>query len=329
MIRKAKINDLDAIMSIVQETVIEMKNNNNLQWNEEYPLEKDFIRDIKEETLYVKEVQNEILGFICINTVEAKEYKELEWSTKEDKSIIIHRLAIKLNARKKGIGSELVFFADKFAIEKGIFSLKSDTGINNINMSILFKKCGYNIVGEVYFSGIKDSFVCYEKNLSNVTLEELFHVGINFETFVGTGLRSERDRIVKNYSRTSIPKDLIEEISNTTNKINFLVVGEMWCPDVQLNVTTVKKIIDMNTNFNMKIITKGRGEKYLSSILGIYNFKVPTILILNEKFNILGVFIERNKIVKEKNFKDIKIQYLKGEFIEETIREIASFILKI
>ncbi|MGL6064406.1 MAG: GNAT family N-acetyltransferase [Fusobacteriaceae bacterium] len=326
MIRKATINDLDAIMSIVKETVTEMKNNNNLQWSEEYPKDEDFSKDIKEETLYVKEVQNEILGFICINTVEAKEYKELQWATKEDKSVVVHRMAIKLSARKKGIGGELLYFTDKFAIEKGIFSLKSDTNIKNLNMNILFKKCGYNVVGEINFSGINDSFLCYEKNLAHITLEELFHVGINFETFVGAGLRSERDRIVKNYSRVTIPNDLEDKISNATNKINFLVVGEMWCPDVQLNVTTVKKIMDMNQNFDMRIITKGRGEKYLKSILGIYNFKVPTILILNEKFEVLDVFIERNKIVKEKNFKDIKMQYLKGEFIEETIREIVASI---
>lgn len=326
MIRMATIDELDMIMSIVTETVIEMNKNNNIQWNEDYPKRNDFIKDIKDETLYVKEIKNEILGFICINTEEAKEYGELEWSTKEHKSVVVHRMAIKLGARRKGVGAELLYFADKFAIENGIFSLKSDTNIKNTNMNILFKKCGYTMVGEVNFDRNKDSFLCYEKNLAMVTLEELFNIGINFETFVGTGFRSERDRIVKNYSRVSIPYELEEEISKSTKKINFLAVGEMWCPDVQLNITTVKKIVELNSNFDIKIITKGRGEKYLKSILGIYDFKIPTIVVMNEKFQVLGLFIERNKKVKEQVFKDIKMRYLKGEFIEETIREIVDYI---
>ena len=37
MIRKAKLTDLDAIMSIIDETVKEMKSYKNDQWDDNYP----------------------------------------------------------------------------------------------------------------------------------------------------------------------------------------------------------------------------------------------------------------------------------------------------
>ncbi|HDA5951151.1 TPA: GNAT family N-acetyltransferase, partial [Clostridioides difficile] len=46
MIRKANMNDLESIMKIIKSTVEEMKTYNNTQWDENYPLEKDFVSDI-------------------------------------------------------------------------------------------------------------------------------------------------------------------------------------------------------------------------------------------------------------------------------------------
>ena len=49
MIRKAKISDVGTIMTIINETVKEMKSYGNNQWDENYPNSETFINDIKNE----------------------------------------------------------------------------------------------------------------------------------------------------------------------------------------------------------------------------------------------------------------------------------------
>lgn len=164
--------------------------------------------------------------------------------------------------------------------------------------------------------------------MTEMSIIELFEVGTTFESSIGEGTKSERARIPKNYSRIDLPQNMIEEITNIDSEINFLVSGEIWCPDYQLNATVLKKFCDLNTNFNMSIITMARGKKFLSPILKIEkeNFKGPTIVIMDKDFNIIGFFEERPKTVKEKTFEDIKLDYYKGKYLLDTANEILDII---
>ncbi|MEG2984406.1 MAG: GNAT family N-acetyltransferase [Peptostreptococcaceae bacterium] len=162
MIRKATINDMKEIMGIIKETVKEMKDYNNTQWDANYPAEEDFINDIEKEELYVYERENQIAGFICINKIEAKEYNDLSW-TLDEEAMIVHRMAVKSSQRKLGIGSSLMKFADDLALENNMKYLKTDTYSINTKMNSLFKKCGYKFIGEVKFIGKEKTFYCYEK----------------------------------------------------------------------------------------------------------------------------------------------------------------------
>ncbi len=160
-----------------------------------------------------------------------------------------------------------------------------------------------------------------------MNLRELYLAGINFESFIGTGTKIERDRFPKNYSRIEITLEEVEKIKKIDKKINFLVSGEVWCPDFQLNVTTLKKICELNPNLDISIITKGRGEKYLKPILGLEQFKVPVIVPLNHNFEICGkLFIETPNEIKKLVFEDIKMEYLKGKYLRDTVKELVEII---
>lgn len=164
--------------------------------------------------------------------------------------------------------------------------------------------------------------------MTEMSIIELFEVGKTFESTVGDGTKSERARIPKNYSRIDIPQEIIDEIQKIDYEINFLVSGEIWCPDYQLNASVLKKFCNLNTNFNMSVITMARGKKYLSSILAIEkeNFKGPTIVVMDKNFNILGIFEERPQAVKNLNFEDIKIEYYKGKYLLDTVKDILHII---
>ena len=160
-------------------------------------------------------------------------------------------------------------------------------------------------------------------------MKTLYSAGMNFDAFMGTGIKSERDRIPKNYSRIIMSDEEIERVKNIENKINFLIAGEPWCTDFQLNVTVLKKFCELNSNFDMTIITKARGEKFLKPLMNVEEFKVPFIVPLTEEFEVCGdIFVERPKEVKKYVYEEIKMDYLKGQYLQYTIKDLLEMIEK-
>ena len=165
--------------------------------------------------------------------------------------------------------------------------------------------------------------------MNQMTLQELYEVGSSFESSVGEGTKSERARIVKNSSRINFDENLINEIKNFDKEIKFLVSGEIWCPDFQLNGSVLKKFIDLNTNFDISVITMARGKKFIQPILNLEEAKYPLILVLDKDFNILGRFEERPQIVRDNTcFDNIKLDYYKGKYLLDTANDIWNIIKK-
>lgn len=165
--------------------------------------------------------------------------------------------------------------------------------------------------------------------MTEMSLKELFDVGVSFESEVGQGTKSERSRIPKNYSRINLEENTIEFLKNIDFEVNFLVSGEIWCPDFQINVSILKKFCDLNSNFNLSIITMARGKKYLSSILNIdkENFKGPTVCVLDKNFKLKGIFEERPTSVKSvEDFESIKLDYYKGQYILDTVNDFIKIL---
>ena len=161
----------------------------------------------------------------------------------------------------------------------------------------------------------------------DMNIRELFEVGTTFETAVGQGTNFERDRIPENYSRINLTKDMLNTLSTFDKEINFLVAGEIWCRDFQLNATVLKKFTEINTNFNMSVISMSRGKKFLSPILDIENMKFPLIVALDKDFNILGTFEERPKVVRKvSNFEDIRLDYYNGRYLIDTAYEFIDIL---
>ena len=166
MIRKAVKKDLAEIMVIIKETVAEMKTYGNTQWDDSYPQEKDFAKDISKGELYVDEREGEVAGFICVNQIEPAEYEDLNWSSKE-KAMVVHRLSVNPKLRRMGIASGIMQFADELARSRGIRYMKTDTYSVNPKMNALFLKCGYKLIGEMSFLGKEKPFNVYEKLLAD------------------------------------------------------------------------------------------------------------------------------------------------------------------
>ena len=166
-IRYAKTEDLDKIMKIVKETVKEMNENGNFQWDETYPNREVFLNDIKEEALYaVVNGNDEVIGIGAANFESFEEYDDLEWKSGKD-DYVIHRLAVDNAYRSTGAAALLMENIENEIMKKGKYFMRTDTNSKNIKAQKFFEKTGYKFVGEIKVPRLRDTFFCYEKKLCN------------------------------------------------------------------------------------------------------------------------------------------------------------------
>lgn len=164
MIREARVEDLGAVRAIVREVVGEMSAEGNFQWDETYPDEARFLRDIENAALYVVEEEGEVLGFAAADGDEPEGYRGLPWSYSGE-ALVIHRLAVARRSRSLGLASRLEAFLCVLAQERGMGLVKVDTYSTNLGMQAFLSKKGYRKVGEMTFRGKPLPFFCYEKRV--------------------------------------------------------------------------------------------------------------------------------------------------------------------
>ncbi len=166
MIRLATLSDINSIMNLVFQTIDIMKTENNPQWDEKYPTRFDFLKDSELKQLFVYKVHNQIGGLICLNTDEPLAYQTIPWSLSET-ALVLHRMTVNPTFRCQGIGTKLMQFAERFALENNLNYLKTDTYSTNQKMNYLFVRQGYVKRGELYMNQKPQTFYGYEKILIN------------------------------------------------------------------------------------------------------------------------------------------------------------------
>ena len=164
MIRKAKPNDLKRIIEITKACAAFMISNNIFQWNEHYPNIATFKNDLKEESLYVIEKNEKVIGCIVMSQIMDEFYQNVDWITSNKKNLYLHRLAIHPKFQKRGFAKQLMNFSFDFAKKNKFTSIRLDTFSGNPSNNIFYIKLGFKKLGEIYFRKQSDKpFYCFEK----------------------------------------------------------------------------------------------------------------------------------------------------------------------
>jgi len=164
-IRLATHDDLPALMALMQRVVPAMLASGNLQWDDSYPNEAVFQRDINLAQLWVAEAETSIAGLAAVTMDQEPDYAQVGCDINES-AIVVHRLAVDPAFRGAGIATELMRKAEEIATERGITVLRIDTNTHNQATQRLFPKLGYLLAGEISLQirpGLR--FFCYEKRL--------------------------------------------------------------------------------------------------------------------------------------------------------------------
>ena len=163
MIRKAKINELDEIMNMYTSCVDGMQKANIDQWDSTYPNRKIISEDIRNKTFYIFLINDEITGGINIDKIQDKTYLDIEWKDKGNKFLVVHRLAVRQEFWKKGIGNKLMIFAESLVKEKKLNSIRLDTYSSNPIAINFYLNLGYIKKGEIFLKPNKNEYYCFEK----------------------------------------------------------------------------------------------------------------------------------------------------------------------
>lgn len=92
-----------------------------------------------------------------------KEYVPVNWLTKNENNIYIHRLAVHPKSQGKGYAQQLMGFAEDYAIENSYSSIRLDTFSQNKRNQKFYELRGYKRLGDIYFlKQSKYPFHCYE-----------------------------------------------------------------------------------------------------------------------------------------------------------------------
>jgi len=122
------------------------------QWNETYPSVENIIADISKSGAYVACLDSTIAAYVFVTGEKEPAYDALDgkWLSVQP-YLVIHRLAVDISHRGKGIAGFIMDSAESMCLEKGLHSIKVDTNHDNSEMLNLLKSRGYAVCGTVEY----------------------------------------------------------------------------------------------------------------------------------------------------------------------------------
>ncbi|QYA24807.1 GNAT family N-acetyltransferase [Gramella sp. MT6] len=163
MIRTADIKDLQEIKSLTEDCAQAMIQKNIYQWNEHYPSLEKLESDILKKELFVLEEGAKIIGIIVNTPEKDEEYTPINWLSKTENNLYIHRLATHPDHWGKGYAQKLMDFAEDYAKQQKYESVRLDTFSQNPRNQRFYEARGYQRLGNIYFPKQSEHpFYCYE-----------------------------------------------------------------------------------------------------------------------------------------------------------------------
>jgi len=152
--RRAEQSDIKAIMEIIADAKRFLTLCGVDQWQDGYPTENDYIKDIAAGDCWVADCGGRTVGVASVCMEPEPCYRDLtdgQWLTEGENYAVIHRSAIRADMRGTALATELFEFIEALSIGKGRISVRVDTHHNNKSMRGLLSKLGYSVCGNVIY----------------------------------------------------------------------------------------------------------------------------------------------------------------------------------
>jgi len=152
-IRKGIISDIDELENLYNDLNDYLEANINYPgWIKHvYPIRGTAEEGIKEDNLFVLEIDNKIAGSVILNNKPEDAYHQARWGidTNYDNIIVIHTLVTQPHYMNRGVASKLMDFTKQYAISLNMKAIRLDVSIKNTSAIALYEKHGYKYIATV------------------------------------------------------------------------------------------------------------------------------------------------------------------------------------
>ena len=149
-LRRAQLQDLTAIMKIIDDAKELLKKNGSPQWQNGYPDQETFTQDIVMQTNWILINDNKVVATATLQLTAEPTYRNItqgQWQQPDEPYATIHRVAISSNYRGQGLSKLLFSNLLTVGQMQGIKNFRVDTHRSNKAMQHIaenfnFKKRG-------------------------------------------------------------------------------------------------------------------------------------------------------------------------------------------
>lgn len=125
------------------------------------------------------------------------------------------------------------------------------------------------------------------------SLAAVYAQGRDWSEFYG-GVDRRQDLWIENWTRAEVPVDLATRARNVGGPWRILVITEPGCSDSANSVPYIAKLVETTPGLEMRLVNSTVGRPWMEA----YRTKdgraaTPTVLILDENFEIRGTWIEQ------------------------------------
>lgn len=164
-VEKLEETALPDVLRLITSVVLDMRQKQIDQWDESYPDRTILEADLKAGRAWGLSTPDcRLIGYIVLDEVEADQYRNVSWENSAGKILRVHRCCVDPMFSGKGLGDELIAFAERYAHENGYVSIRLDTSRKNKPFQYMLERNDYQYRGIVNFR--KGEFWCYEKVLA-------------------------------------------------------------------------------------------------------------------------------------------------------------------
>lgn len=151
MVKKVTHHLIPAIRAVFRACIIQMKSQGIVQWDDDYPAQKDIDADIERgELYYIGEGEN-VWAVFTINEIQDAQYQDITWNCTEGKMLVVHRLAVHPAHQGKGLAQQLMRYAEEYAHQHDYAAIRLDAYEDNLRSQDFYLKMGYTQTGYVQF----------------------------------------------------------------------------------------------------------------------------------------------------------------------------------
>jgi len=169
VIRLAEFPDLAAVLENFRLSISDMQSRGIDQWDEQYPSQQLVAGDIASRSLWVADDNGVILASICLNDTQPAEYGRLPWRHTAGPALVVHRLCVRPDRQRRGLGWRLMKFAEELGRERGFASIRLEVYAGAPAALALYQRLGYVRAGQIRFPRRRMAFDCMELSLTGTT----------------------------------------------------------------------------------------------------------------------------------------------------------------